>query len=95
LTVTKIGYRLAIFLMIYLALVTGILLTDYLVQSPSMPGLADVGSTTLENYQKLSKMATDRTLRLFDQLVYKSFLPVFTAILGYIFGIRGVEKEDS
>jgi len=43
----------------------------------------------------MSDVAINRTLKLFDQMVHKSFLPVFTAVLGYIFGVRGTEKGDS
>ena len=60
-----------------------------------MPDVQELKSTTLENYERLSKMASTRTLNLFDHMVVKSFLPVLTAILGYIFGTHGVEKEES
>ena len=48
----------------------------------------------LTQYKELSEVATDRTMKLLDALVLKGFLPVLTAILGYIFGTRGEDKSD-
>ena len=90
---TKIGYNLAILVMIYLVIVTIFILVDYYTHAPSMPDISGLTDTTLNNYKNLNEIASERSLKLFDQFVHKSFLPVFTAILGYIFGIRGVEKE--
>lgn len=95
LTTTRIGYHLAIILLIYLGGVTGILLLDMLIHVPSMPDISGLTKEVHENYKLMSDIAIDRTLRLFDQLVHKSFLPVLTAVLGYIFGVRGTEKGDS
>ena len=94
-SVTRIGYNLALLLLVYLATVSGIFLVDYLVNAPSPPDIASLDKTKLADYQQLSEIYTERTLKLFDQFVIKSFLPVFTAVLGYIFGTRGVEKDDA
>ena len=93
-SLTRIGYNLACFLLIYLAAVSGILLVDYLIHSPSPPDTASLEATKVAHYQQLSQVHTDRILTLFDHLIIKSFLPVFTAVLGYIFGSRGVEKDN-
>jgi len=89
-----IGYRLAVILLIYLGTVTVFLCVDYFYRSPSLPDFAQLTADKLNAYKEISSSVTERTLSLFDQLVQKSFLPVFTAILGYIFGTRGVEKEE-
>lgn len=91
---TQIGYKLAIFLLIYLAVVTLILLIDYLVNVPSLPKSASLDDAALKQYEQLSQIAVERTLKLLDALVLKGFLPVLTAVLGYIFGTRGADKEQ-
>ena len=94
-SITRIGYHLALLLFAYIAVVSGVLLFDYLAHSPSVPSAQAIDATKLEYYQQLSELYTERTLKLYDHLVVKSFLPVFTAVLGYIFGTRGIEKEDA
>lgn len=91
---TRIGYKLAIFLLIYLAAVTLILLIDYLFNVPSLPDSATLDDAALKQYEQLSQIAVERTLKLLDALVLKGFLPVLTAVLGYIFGTRGADKEQ-
>ena len=65
------------------------------IRAPSLPAAASLDPTKVADYQQLSQICTERTIKLFDHLVVKSFLPVFTAVLGYIFGTRGVEKDNS
>lgn len=92
---TRIGYNLAKWILLYLAVVTGILLLDYLFHAPSMPKGDALTQAQLDQCQQLSQIATERTTNLLDTLVLKGFLPVFTAVLGYIFGTRGVDKEET
>ena len=40
----------------------------------------------IENYKVLRETAADGATKLFDLIVVKALLPVFTLILGYIFG---------
>lgn len=89
-----IGYKLAIFLLLYLSIVTAVLLVDYCLNVPALPEGSPLDQAQLDQYQKLSEIATERTLKLLDTLVLKGFLPVLTAVLGYIFGTRGADKED-
>jgi hypothetical protein len=42
----------------------------------------------LKNYTAVHGLAVDRATKLFDLVVVKALLPVFTTILGYIFGSR-------
>ena len=92
---TRIGYRLAIFLFIYLSAVTAFLLVDFYVNAPSSPSGALLDEAQVSLYQQLAQISEDRTLRLLDALVLKGFLPVFTAVLGYIFGTRGADREET
>jgi hypothetical protein len=92
---TRIGYRLAIILLVYLGVVTTVLLVDHFKHAPSLPGGALPNAEQLSQYQQVSEIVTDRTLKLLDALVLKGFLPVLTAVLGYIFGTRGAERETT
>lgn len=91
---TRIGYKLALFLLLYLSIVTAILLAEYFYNAPSLPKNVPLDAAQLGQYQQLSQIATDRTLKLLDALVLKGFLPVFTAILGYIFGTHGADRDN-
>lgn len=92
---TKIGYKLALYFLLYLSVVTAVLLAEYLMNAPTLPKGSILDAAQLTQYQQLSQICTDRTIRLLDALVLKGFLPVLTAVLGYIFGTRGADKEDT
>jgi hypothetical protein len=49
----------------------------------------------LENYKTLQQIALEPFTTLFDSIVVKVLLPVFTSILGYIFGSRTNNKNES
>jgi|ERR1035438_3058009 hypothetical protein len=49
----------------------------------------------LENYKTLQQIALEPFTTLFDSIVVKVLLPVFTSILGYIFGSRTDKKNES
>lgn len=91
---TRIGYKLAVFLLLYLSVVTAVLLAEYFFHAPALPAGVSLDEGQLNQFRELSQIATDRTLKLLDALVLKGFLPVLTAVLGYIFGTRGADKED-
>jgi hypothetical protein len=42
----------------------------------------------IENYRQLQQVTLDPFTALFDSVVVKVLLPIFTSILGYIFGSR-------
>jgi hypothetical protein len=88
-TLTRIGFILALLLFGYLFVVSMFLLVDYFWNAPPFPTPGALDAGKLQEYQQLSQMCVDRTLKLLDALVLKGFLPVFTAVLGYIFGTRG------
>jgi len=48
----------------------------------------------LENYKILQQIALEPFTTLFDSIVVKVLLPVFTSILGYIFGSRANNKNE-
>ena len=54
-----------------------------------------VDAKILENYKTAYAMAAEEPLKWFDGVVAKILLPLFTLILGYIFGerTRGNESE--
>ena len=93
LTTTKVGYHLAIFVLIYIAVVTIAILFNYFRHTPSLPAVSGLDSALLGNYGQLSNAARDQAVELFDTFVHKSMIPVLTAILGYIFGVRGSDGE--
>src|ERR1035438_5505665 len=49
----------------------------------------------LENYKTLQQIALEPFTTLFDSIVVKVLLPVFTSILGYIFGSLTDKKNES
>jgi hypothetical protein len=67
----------------------------YAPAPPVLPTGADANTirTTLENYRSLQQIALEPFTTLFDSIVVKVILPVFTSILGYIFGTRAGERE--
>jgi hypothetical protein len=75
---TRIGYKLALFLLLYLSVVTAAPLAGYFFNAPPFPEGAALDETQLNQYQQLSEIATERTLKLLDALVLKGLLPVFT-----------------
>lgn len=91
-SLTRIGFILAVLLFGYMFLVSAVLLADYLWNAPPLPTPGSLDVAKLQEYRQVSEMCLDRTLKLLDSLVLKGFLPVFTAVLGYIFGTRGIER---
>jgi hypothetical protein len=65
--------------------------------SPPVPALvADdaIAKAQIANYTHLSNAARDGALKIFDAVVVKSLLPIFTTIVGYIFGLRAGKASD-
>jgi hypothetical protein len=61
------------------------------VPPPSLtPGGAGDGPVAkqIQDYQALLEVKQQHALAFFDSLVIKAFLPIFTAILGYLFGTQ-------
>lgn len=55
---------------------------------PAIPSETDPARAKqiLENYRELQQVAVQPLATLFDSIVVKVLLPVFTSILGFIFG---------
>ena len=54
-----------------------------------------LNQAALDNYKALNAEAISRVTSLFDLLATKTLLPIFTAILGYIFGSRAAAAANS
>ena len=54
-----------------------------------------LNQAALDNYKALNAEAVSRVTSLFDLLATKTLLPIFTAILGYIFGSRAAAAARS
>jgi hypothetical protein len=63
---------------------------------PVIPVVADANAAKaiLDNYKTLQQITLEPYINLFDSVVVKVLLPVFTSILGYIFGSRTSGKEE-
>jgi hypothetical protein len=62
---------------------------------PMIPPGADAATVKaiLDNYKALQQITLEPYTTLFDSIVVKVLLPVFTSILGYIFGSRVSSRE--
>ena len=49
---------------------------------------AEQATTLISNYKALQEQALQSGREMFDAVVVKALLPIFTSILGYIFGAR-------
>ncbi len=71
---------------------------DLSLRSPAPPSLLGVPSgdlkEQLEAYAKISEIALARTTSLFTTIVASALLPVFTSIVGYLFGTGVGRNED-
>lgn len=95
---------------LYLASGVGVVITaamilivvSWLAKSPWLgvpPGLSQMppekAKLFIDNLKTLNDLATDSAVKMFDTVVARSLLPVFTAILGYIFGTRANSKQNA
>jgi hypothetical protein len=76
------------------------LVGKWIFYAPKLPVLqpgADPAAVKalLENYKTLQQIALEPFTTLFDSIVVKVLLPVFTSILGYIFGSRTDKRAES
>jgi hypothetical protein len=80
------------------AIVTLALIGKWICTAPPLPAIplgtdATGAKAILENYKSLQQLALDPYTALFDSIVVKVLLPVFTSILGYIFGSQRNHRE--
>ena len=92
--IQEAGLRLALGVGLAIAVVTATSLAYWLYYAPKIPsalletGVIETSSSLLSNYKDVSKTVLDQATSIFDLIVTKALLPVFTSILGYIFGSR-------
>jgi hypothetical protein len=94
----RAGLKLAVMVGGIIAVVTIMVLIDWW-RAPGIPPnfssmKADDAKAVAENLKILSDMSIDRSVKIFDDIVGKTLLPVFTSILGYIFGTRGGDSSN-
>ena len=75
------------------------LVAKWVFWAPSLPTLPpdldpDKAKAIVENYKNLQQAALLPLTTLFDNIVVKVLLPVFTGILGYIYASRESKAKD-
>jgi hypothetical protein len=73
------------------SLVTLGLILAWIVSAPRVPAIPgdmdpEKAKVIIENYKQLQQASLQPLLSIFDSVIVKVLLPVFTSILGYIFG---------
>jgi hypothetical protein len=99
--VSNAGMQLATGVGLLIALVTVMLLAHWMATAPWTGVPSDLASkktddakALVENIKTMSDLSADRSIKLFDAVVSRALLPVFTAILGYIFGSRSQNRAQ-
>lgn len=75
------------------------LIVTWIFYAPSMPSIpADMdpekARAVIENFKNLQQSALQPLTTLFDTVVVKVLLPVFTGILGYIYASRDYKAKE-
>ncbi len=98
--VRKAGMQLAMGVGSLIAIVSIMVVVHWMATAPwtGVPSnfssmKADDAKAVVENLKSISDLAADRSIKIFDAVVSRALLPVFTAILGYIFGSRTASSE--
>jgi len=97
------GMRLAIGVGAVTFLVMVGLWTHWMWHTPTVPSLV-IDSTNgqavitdtkllMDNYKIAAELAMDGPSRMFDQMVVKMLYPLFTLILGYVFGANNASTS--
>jgi hypothetical protein len=73
------------------SLVTLGLILGWIISAPRVPAIPndmdpEKAKVIIENYKQLQQASLQPLLGIFDSVIVKVLLPVFTSILGYIFG---------
>ncbi len=99
----RVGLWLALAFFVYILVASGtIFLVSFrcfqlpaFPSPPSNPGdaeqykrLVDAYKQSTDIYQQMAKLQVERATQLFQLVVASTILPVFSAILGYIFGSK-------
>ncbi len=80
-----------------LAILTRWIWTSWGIPNPTISSSlkAEDVDALLKNYKTLHDEAFQSASQMFDAIVVKALLPVFTSILGYIFGARSTSDSNS
>jgi hypothetical protein len=81
------------------AIITFALVGRWIFYAPPVPVIPPTSDPTtakaiLDNFRTLQQVALEPFASLFDSIVVKVLLPVFTSILGYIFGSKANKTEE-
>jgi len=97
----RAGYKLALMVGTLMGVVTILVVIQWWRSAPWTgvpPNFsnmeADKAKALAENLKVLSDTSVDRSMKIFDDIVGRVLLPVFTSILGYIFGTRGGDSSN-
>jgi hypothetical protein len=95
----KTGLLLAASVGALATLVTVALVIKWIWYAPAIPAIsADMDHekvrALIENYKQLQQVTVEPFTTLFDSIVVKVLLPVFTSILGYIFGSQSGKSRS-
>jgi hypothetical protein len=75
-----------------ITLVTLAVIAEWLLCAPSAPNLLTAKTedqkAIIDGYRALSDIATAQSMTLFENIVLKSLLPVFTTVMGFLLGRR-------
>jgi hypothetical protein len=92
----RVGYKLALMVGSLIGVVTLLVVIQWWRSAPWTgvpPNFSNIkpdeAKALVENLKLLSDTSVDRSMKIFDDIVGRVLLPVFTSILGYIFGTRG------
>jgi hypothetical protein len=81
-----------------IALVTVVFVASYLFNGPAIPTPlpedAEKAQAMIENHKSISEIYMAQSLRVFEVVISGGLLPIFTAILGYIFGTQTVPPSS-
>src|SRR5215208_4381262 len=94
----RAGMDLAIGVGTLIALVTAAAVISYLLNAPDVPANlpddSEKAKMMIDNYKSVSEIYMEQGLKVFEDVVLSGLLPVFTAILGYIFGTQTVAPSS-
>lgn len=91
--IQRAGLWMATLVALIIVAVAAPILVGWATRAPAPPDLAGLepaaARVAVENYQALSSAWSDTARALFEETVVRTLLPVFTLILGYVFGSQG------
>ena len=98
--VQKAGMWLALGVGSVIALATTGVVLFVCLHYPAAPASAEAADAAalkdaIDRYTELSSTVVENGVKMFQTIVTQSLLPVFTAILGYLFAKSGEEKGEA